>query len=73
MGGFVFPKILVGKNLVKKTIPETKKIIDEQISKLQEIQKELEKNLEEIGMEFQKTLIEAQECEEEEEKHRNKN
>lgn len=41
-----------GGNFVKKSIPETKKLINEQIEKLDEVKKELEDNLEKIGEEF---------------------
>ena len=34
------------KNLVRKSIPETKKIIEEQIKKLGKVEEELEENLE---------------------------
>ena len=47
-------------NFVQKSIPETKKIIEEQIKKLQEVKKELEKSLEKIGEEFNKTIMEVQ-------------
>lgn len=36
------------KTLVKKGIPETKKIIEEQISKLEALKKDLEKNIQEV-------------------------
>lgn len=49
-----------GGNFVQKSIPETKKIIEEQITKLEDVQKELEDNLEKVGEEFNKTIIEAQ-------------
>ena len=50
-----------GKNFVKKDIPETKKIIEEQIKKLQEIKKELEEKLEEINKEMISLLLSARE------------
>ena len=51
----------IGKGtLVKKTIPETKEIINEQIKKLAEIKKELEDNLKKINKELTETIIEAQ-------------
>ncbi len=34
------------KNFVKKTIPETQKLVKDQIEKLEEVKKELDKNLE---------------------------
>ena len=46
--------------LVKKTIPETKEIIIQQIKKLEEVKKELEENLEKINKELTETIIEAQ-------------
>ena len=49
-----------GGNMVKKTIPETKQIIDEQLKKLDEVKKELEQGMEKMGEEFQKMLGEAQ-------------
>lgn len=52
-----------GGNFVKKSIPETKKIIEEQVKKLEEIQVELEDNLEKVGEEFNKVILEAQEKE----------
>lgn len=45
-----------GGNLVKKSIPETKKLIEEQIKKLEQVRLELEKNLEEVGQELQKII-----------------
>ena len=49
-----------GKNFVKKTIPETKKIIQKQIKKLEEVKKELDDNLEKLGEELTKVYSEAQ-------------
>ncbi|MAG78978.1 prefoldin subunit alpha [Candidatus Pacearchaeota archaeon] len=49
-----------GKNLVKKTVPETKKLIEEQINKLKDVQGNLNSNMDQISGELQKTLIEAQ-------------
>ncbi len=49
-----------GKNLVKKSIPETKEIIQNQIKKLEEIRKEIEENLEKINEELTKTFVEGQ-------------
>jgi prefoldin alpha subunit len=48
-----------GKNFVKKSIPETQKIIKEQISKLEEVKKELGKNLEEVNKEVEKIIENA--------------
>src|SRR4030042_586518 len=38
-------------NLVKKSIPETKELIEEQIKKLEQVKTEMENNLEELGKE----------------------
>jgi prefoldin alpha subunit len=48
------------RNFVKKTIPETKEIIEEQIKKLGKVKKELDERIEEINLELTKTIIEAQ-------------
>lgn len=43
----------IGKgNLVKKSIPETKELIGEQIKKLEQVREELENNLNEVGREL---------------------
>jgi prefoldin alpha subunit len=55
-----------GKNFVKKSIPETKEILQEQLEKLEDVKKELNDNLEKIGEEFTKILEEAQEQEKKE-------
>ena len=47
------------KNFVKKSIPDTKKIISEQIEKLQEAQKDLEKTMNEINSDLTKTMNEV--------------
>ena len=52
-----------GGNMVKKTIPETKKIIEEQLKKLEDVKKELEGGMEKMGQEFNTMLQEAQEKE----------
>jgi prefoldin alpha subunit len=39
-------------NLVKKSIPETKELVESQIKKLQGIKKELENSLEDLGKEI---------------------
>ena len=39
-------------NFVKKSIPETKALIEEQMGKLMQVKKELENNLEEMGREI---------------------
>lgn len=49
-----------GKNFVKKSIPETKKIIEEQTEKLGEIKNELEKNLKNINTEIREVIMGAQ-------------
>ena len=49
-----------GKNFVKKSVPEAKKIIDEQIKKLEDVKKELNNNLENSNAEFMKMVQEAQ-------------
>ncbi len=63
-GIFVKAKILseellvdVGnKALVKKSVPETKKIISEQISKMEEIKKELTSSMENLEKELEKEM-----------------
>ncbi len=49
-----------GGNFVKKSIPETKELINEQIEKLEEVKKELEENLEKIGEEFNRMMNEVE-------------
>jgi prefoldin alpha subunit len=46
-----------GGNFVKKTIPDTKKILDNQIKKLEEIKKELNSAMEKINEEITKTFV----------------
>jgi len=48
-------------NFIKKSIPETKELIDEQIKKLEEVRGELGKNLEELGEEVMKMMNQTQE------------
>lgn len=48
-------------NLIKKSIPETKKLIEEQIKKLEQVKKELEDNLEEIGKELNNLINDVKE------------
>lgn len=48
-----------GRNFVKKTIPETKKIIEEQIKKLEDVKKDLNDNLEKLGGELMKVMEEG--------------
>lgn len=55
-----------GGNLVKKSIPETKELIKQQIDKLEEARKGLNENLGIIGKEFEKIVEEAQAKEREE-------
>ncbi len=50
-----------GKNYVKKSIEDTKKLILEQIKKLEEIKNALEKELEKINEELTSTMLKAQE------------
>lgn len=45
-----------GKNFVKKTIPETKNLIENQIKKLDEIKKDLQNSIDKMGKEFEKSL-----------------
>ena len=49
-----------GKNFVKKSIPETKKLIEDQVKKLEEVKEELNNNLEEINNELTNTFMSAQ-------------
>ena len=49
-----------GKNFVKKSIPETKKLIEDQVKKLEEVKKELNDNLEDINKELTTTFMDAQ-------------
>lgn len=49
-----------GGNLVKKSIPETKKILKEQIKKLNEIKEELISEIEKINSELTKVFMENQ-------------
>ena len=49
-----------GKNLVKKSISETKEIIEDQIKKLIAVKGELNENLERISEEMTRTLEEFQ-------------
>ena len=47
-------------NFVKKSIPETKELIEEQIKKLGQIKEELEHNLEQLGGELTAMMNEIQ-------------
>ena len=49
------------RTLVKKSIPETQKLLQEQLEKLGEIRNELEESLEEVGSELEATYMKAQE------------
>jgi prefoldin alpha subunit len=49
-----------GKNFVKKSIPETKEIISEQIKKLIVIKKDLNDNLERVSQEMTRTFEDFQ-------------
>jgi prefoldin alpha subunit len=48
-----------GKNFVKKSIPETKKILQEQIEKLNKIKKELNSELDKINESITKVFMES--------------
>ena len=56
-----------GRNFVKKTVPQTKEIIDEQIKKLNEIKGELNEKIEEISEELTDAISEIQNSSEEKE------
>ncbi len=47
-------------DIIKKNIPDTKKLIEEQRSKLRQVKDELEKSLEEIGNEMTKMMDSVQ-------------
>ena len=49
-----------GKNFVNKSIPETKKIIENQIKKLNKIKEDLNGNIEKINQELIKTISETE-------------
>ena len=49
-----------GKNFVRKSIPETKEIIEEQIKKLITVRNELNENMEVINKEMKKAIEEFQ-------------
>lgn len=53
-----------GKNFVKKSIPQTKEIIEEQLKKLEAVKKELEKGLENAGEEMTASLEEFRKTQE---------
>lgn len=48
------------KNYVKKSIPETKKIIEEQLEKLRQAEKQLDLNIEEIKKKLEELLKKTQ-------------
>ncbi|VVB82169.1 Prefoldin subunit alpha [uncultured archaeon] len=50
-------------NLIKKTIPDTKELIEEQIKKLGQVKKELESNLEQLSEEINRVMNQSQEHE----------
>ena len=47
-------------NIIQKTIPQTKELIQEQIKKLEHAREELNKAMEEINGELEKIFLEAQ-------------
>ena len=49
-----------GKNFVEKSIPETKKIIKNQIKKLEEVKKDLESEVEKMNQELREMFQKAQ-------------
>ncbi len=49
-----------GKNFVKKSIPDTKKLIKEQLEKLEKAREELNGELDKINQDLTKTMVEAQ-------------
>ena len=49
-----------GKNFVKKSIPETKKIIGNQVKKLEEVKKDLESGVEKMNQELREMFQKAQ-------------
>ena len=49
------------KNFVKKSIPDTQKIIAEQVEKLNDAKNDLEKAMENINEDLTKTMLESQE------------
>jgi len=49
-----------GKNFVKKSIPDTQKILKEQIKKLGDIKEELNKEMEKINEELTRVFVESQ-------------
>jgi len=49
-----------GKNFVKKSIPEAKKIIEDQVKKLEEVKKDLEFQIEKVNKELMEMFEAAQ-------------
>jgi len=49
-----------GRNFVKKSISETKEIIEREMEKLHEIKEELNEKIEDVNEELTKTILEAQ-------------
>ena len=49
-----------GKNLVKKSVPETKAIIEEQLERLSEVREDLNEKIEDINEELTRTISEIQ-------------
>jgi prefoldin alpha subunit len=49
-----------GKNFVKKSIPEAKEIIEDQIKKLEDVKKDLESEIEKVNQELMKMFEAAQ-------------
>jgi len=49
-----------GKNFVKKSIPDTQKILKEQIKKLNDVKEELNKEMEKINEELTRVFVEGQ-------------
>jgi len=62
----VSEKLLVDvgdRNLVTKSIPETKKIIENQIKKLEEVKKELSNSMEEVNQQIVEIVMSVRESE----------
>jgi len=49
------------KNFIKKSIPETQKVIEEQLKKLEEVKEELNKNMDDTNEEARKLIGNVQE------------
>lgn len=61
-----------GKNFVKKSIPDTQEIINEQVKKLEDVKKSLSNSMEEINQELTRTVMDAQRKQEQKDKRKNK-